>query len=168
MLERIKSDPVLSRFLIPRCEDEGICVSFDSGISAHDYIIIKVDNYYNSLGMSKTPPSPDCLIVLKCRDNGYSLTLVELKGVGNSKGFELANLVGKFRTCLDDFISIRFKDLLFKDYKDVKLYFVSEIDVYKRDIGLKMDLLINTRIHYNGKSYLIRPYMPTPSIKRCY
>jgi hypothetical protein len=63
-----------------------------------------------------------------------------------------------------------FKDQLFYDYKKVDLYFVSQKDIYnsRRDIGLKLDILINKSFKYNGKSYMIRPKLPIPTIKPCY
>jgi len=168
MFDKIRSDNNINRFIKDECCDNNIAVTFDPKIEKDSILIIKVDDYYNSLGLSKPPPSPDCLIITKCINGGYSLHIVELKNITSAKGFNVDNLIQKYVTCLDDFVTSRFSKYFLKDYKVVKLYFVSRIDVYGRDIGLKLEILINYKIKFNGKNYLIRPDMPSPSIKPCY
>ncbi|MDF3076541.1 MAG: hypothetical protein K0S09_430 [Sphingobacteriaceae bacterium] len=167
MFLKILADSTLNQFIEDSCCENGICVDFDESISKEDRLIIKVDKFYNSL-KTKVPASPDCLIIVKCKNSGYSLHIIELKNIHSSQGFELLNVLEKYQTCLDDFVSVRFKELLMKDYKAVKLYFVSNLDIYKRDLGLKYELLINYRVSYKEKQYLIRPMLPTPAIKMCY
>ncbi|OQY39864.1 MAG: hypothetical protein B6226_01010 [Candidatus Cloacimonetes bacterium 4572_65] len=75
---------------------------------------------------------------------------------------------GKFKTTIDDFISKRFKEILCIDYQKVELYFVSNIDPYKRDIGLTLEMLMSKKYHYRNKKYMINPFMPIPKIKSCY
>jgi len=168
MFEKIKSDDLINGFIKEQCCENNVSVTFDDKIEKDSILIIKVDDYYNSLGLEKTPPSPDCLILVKCMDGGYGLHIVELKNITSAKRFDVDNLVKKFQTCLDDFVSDRFSKYLYIDYKTVKLYFISNIDIYSRDLGLKLEVLINYKLKYNGKSYLVRPNMPTPSIKPCY
>ena len=62
----------------------------------------------------------------------------------------------------------RFKDLLDKDYKSVKLYFVTNIEIYKRDLGLKLDTLINLRFNFRGKKLMIEARKPEPMITNCH
>ena len=64
LLETIKKHSELSKFIHSKCEDEGICIDFDNRISQKDVLVIKVDDFYNNLKLSKVPASPDCLIVL--------------------------------------------------------------------------------------------------------
>jgi hypothetical protein len=170
MLDKIYKTEALLPFLKEECCENEVCISFDAGINKEDYVVIKVDEYYNGLKLAKTPPSPDCLIIRKCEYSGYGLTIVELKNIQKSKRFDLDNMISKFNACINDFIMIRFKDLLFKDYADIKLYFVSKINSYDndRDQGLKLETLIETKFHYNGKKHMIRATMPNPTIKKCY
>ncbi len=167
-IEKIKSNSVLSDFLSNDCSENNVSTTFDHSIKSDDFVIIKVDDYYNSLSLVDTPPSPDCLIILKCIRSGYSLSIIELKSISNSKGFTVDNMIKKFETCLYDFIEKRFSDLLLIDYKRIRLYFVSDIELYRRDIGLKMELLIHTRFMFNNKTIMITPYKPVPTIKNCY
>jgi hypothetical protein len=168
MIEKIYNTATLQPFLHKDCCENEVCVTFDEALLPENYVVIKVDDYYNSLHLEKTPPSPDCLIVRKCENGGLGLTIVELKAISTAQNFDLSNMKNKFSTCINDFICNKFNYLLLQDYKDVKLYFVSNIEVYKRDLGLKLEVLINTKFEYNGKKHMIQPRMPNPSIKRCY
>lgn len=169
MIKRIKSHEILSKFVEDTCCENDICVTFENGIPPDSYAIIKVDNYYNSLKLGKkTPASIDCLIIRKCVKTGYGLTLVELKKIETAKGFELENMRQKFKTTLYDFIKIRFKNPLDINYSEIKLYFVSKQEIYKRDLGLKMEVLINTKFKFNDRNLMIRPELPNPTIKNCY
>ncbi|MEE1898954.1 hypothetical protein V1389_11440 [Flavobacterium rakeshii] len=168
MIDRIKKDQLLSSLLEDTCCENGICVTFDGSLDKNNYVIIKVDKFYNSLNIEKRPASIDCLIIRKCISGGYGLTLVELKDIYKGQGFDLDNMKEKFKTTFDDFIKRKFKELLDVEFKEVKLYFVSNIEIYKRDLGLKMELLMNVKFNFNGKSFMIRPEMPHPTIKNCY
>jgi hypothetical protein len=168
MINKVRSHQVLSNYIVDACCENGICVTFDDGIDPSDYVIVKVDNYYNSLKIMKRPPSVDCLIIKKCIKSGHGLALVELKKIDSGSRFTIDNVVGKFETTLNDFIKIRFRNPLDQDYLDVKLYFVTKQEIYKRDLGLKMEVLQNKRIKFNNRRLMITPLMPTPTIKNCY
>jgi hypothetical protein len=168
LIEHIKSHPTLSQFLEEECCENNVGVTFAEDIAEESYIIIKVDDFYNSLGLGDTPPSLDCLIIRKCLNTGFGLTLVELKDIHSGQGFDFNNMKAKFETTINDFIQNKFKDLLFKDYKDIKLYFVSNIEIYKRDLGLKLETLMNVRFNYGGRKLMIQPKMPTPTITNCH
>ncbi len=168
MINRIKRTQILSQYVEETCCENEICVTFDATIVPSTYAIIKVDKYYNDLKLEKTPASIDCLIVRECIKVGYGLTLVELKNIGTGQGFDVDNMKEKFETTMYDFIKKRFKNPLDIHYSEIKLYFVSKQEVYKRDLGLKMDVLINIRFKYDDRVLMIRPVMPTPTIKNCY
>jgi hypothetical protein len=54
------------------------------------------------------------------------------------------------------------------NYSEIKLFFVSRQEIHRRDLGLKMEVLINTRFKFNDRTLMIIPKMPTPTIKNCY
>jgi len=169
LINTIKTHEILSKYVENECCENDVCVTFDSTISTESTVIIKVDKFYNNLKLGKnTPPSLDCLIIRKCVSDNYGLTLVELKNIHSGSGFDIINMQEKFKTTLYDFIKERFKKELDINYSDIKLFFVSNQEIYKRDIGLKMEVLINTKFRFNEKSLMITPYMPNPSIKQCY
>lgn len=167
MIERIKTHEILKKFVVEECCENDVSVSFHPEISPNDYVIIKVDDYYNSLGESHTPASVDCLIIRKCVNTGYGLTLVELKNIEEFKYFRLKNLEEKFETTIQDFIEKRFKIPLKTNYKSIALYFVSNLRNYRRDSGLAMDTLINLKFKYDGKTLMLKPRIPSPMINKC-
>lgn len=169
MITKIKNHPELSKYIEDTCCENGICVTFEENVDPNSYVIIKVDTFYNSQKLGKqTPASIDCLIIRKCLNKGYGLTLIELKNISSGQGFDLDNMKEKFTTTLENFIKERFRNPLDIDYSDIKLFFVSNQEIHKRDIGLKMEVLMNTRFKFNNKRLMINPKMPNPSIKNCY
>ena len=174
LIQKIKNNEELAPFLSKTCCENEVCITLDGEILEEDYVVIKVDGYYNAQKnihkWADTPPAPDCLIVRRCVDNGFGLTIGELKNINSAGDFELENLKEKFQTCFDDFICNRFSDILFIDYKNIKLYFVSKIPIHKpeRDIALTLKLLMDVRFKYNGKNYMIEPRTPHPTVKKCY
>ena len=168
MIEKILNDNGLSSFIVENCCEEGVCVTFDSTVSSENYVIIKVDDFFNSLNLKKTPASVDCLVFQRCLDGSYGITLVELKSSSSSGFLAFETIKQKFQNTIDIFIIGKFPKYFFLDYKKFDLYFVSNIEIYKRDLGLKYETLINTKFMYNGKNRMIKPYMPTPTIKNCY
>ena len=143
LIQRIKKHKILSKFVEDNCCENDVWVTFDESILPEAYVIIKVDKYYNSLNLEKTPPSLDCLIVRECENGGYGLTLVELKKTKTSGDIDLKNIKEKYETTLYDFIKSKFIGELDIDYSDIKLFFVSRIELYARDLGLKMETLGN-------------------------
>jgi len=110
LIENIYKNKSLAFFLSKECCENDVCVTFDVGISQDDYVVVKIDNYYNSLHLERTPASLDCLIIRECENGGYALTLVELKNITSSSRFDLSNVIEKFETCFNDFIMKRFDD----------------------------------------------------------
>lgn len=167
-MERIRNDETLAKYLSDDCEEEGVCVVFDDKVANDSYIIVKVDQYYNA-EVTKPPPSPDCLIVQQCaKVETYAITIVELKSISSSHNFTVDNMTGKFETCLNDFMEHRFKHYFNRDYVKIDLFFVSRIEKYKRDAGLRMRILTNKGFSFRGKRYMIRQHMSNHTIKPCY
>ena len=70
--------------------------------------------------------------------------------------------------CFNDFMLTKFKKYFNRDFHKIQLLLVSETESYKRDLGLKMKVLINKKLTFRDKKYMITPKMPTPAIKPCY
>jgi len=162
--EKIKNDSRLKNFVINECKENNIGVTFAKDIEKENILILKIDDFYNNLHLSETPKSIDCLIVIACKSRGYGLFLVELK----SDTFEINDVIEKFENCFNDFIKQRFREYFYISYEKIELFFVSLRDIYKRDAGLKMKILMNKKIIYGDKKYLITPFLPSPTIKLCY
>lgn len=128
LIDQIRSDEALKPFLADQCEENGLCVEFSTKISRRDYVIIKVDAFYNACNDYKSPetrlmnapPSIDCLIVLSCNGNAkYRVLLVELKNT--SRNPPQANMVSKFETTLKNFMSERFGNHFYDTHFDLEI-----------------------------------------------
>lgn len=177
MINKILHSEELEPFISDTCEENNICVNMDESILKTHYTIIKVDRYYNSLHLGKTPPSVDCLIVLKCRDNDFAIYLVELKNIKSSKNFDIDHIYNKFKSTIENFMAHRFKNI-FQNEKRYKikilyLYFVTcpygEDEKSRRKGGTtKLDsLLARNPFKFQGKLYQIKHKIPNPIINRC-
>jgi hypothetical protein len=173
MIDEIKNSKALTLFITDKCEENQICVSIDNSIPKTNYVVIKVDQHYNSLRLKNTPPSLDCLIAVKCRDNDYIIYLVELKNIKSPAGFKVDNIYKKFKTTIDDFMGSRFKNIFQNHKYKIKwlyLYFVT--DPYRgrrpRQGTTKMDsLLLKKPFLFQGKRYIISHKLPNPMITNC-
>jgi hypothetical protein len=174
LIERIRTHEQLAQYVCSVCEENGVGVSFDIGVSPEMYVIVKPDAYYNSSAFgAERPASADCFIVQMCNEAQYKLVIVELKNIQHAKDISAENIRQKFRTCLEDFIPHRFPNLLDVEYKDIKLYFVSHIDIYhkrdKQNLGLTIETLMETRFKYKDrKNIMLHLQLPNPTIKNCY
>ncbi|TAE18659.1 MAG: hypothetical protein EAZ95_03630 [Bacteroidetes bacterium] len=124
LLERIRQDADLQPFIVGTCDENDISVLISDKIDKEDYLIIKVDNYYNNLNIENRPASPDCLIIQKCKGviESYAIALVELKGIETTQGFDLDNMSQKFTTCFEDFMSKLFSKYFDRDFNRIELF----------------------------------------------
>lgn len=171
MIAKIKDTEALKFFITGRCEENNIFVSMAGDIPEENYLVIKVDKYYNSLRLPDTPPSVDCLVLLKCTDSRYVLYLVELKKIKRPRSFKIDNIRGKFKTTIDDFMSTRFRDIFHSEKLDVKslhLYFVTNLYKTPRKDTTRMDSLLAMKpFTFRGKNYQISHKLPNPLINKC-
>ncbi|MBW1616889.1 MAG: hypothetical protein JRJ49_10240 [Deltaproteobacteria bacterium] len=185
MIDKIINNSELFYYIRDYCEETDVSAEIDEKISEEDYIVLKIDKYYASLNLEKTPPSPDCLIIVKCKENNlYDLYLVELKNIKSPKYFEVKNIEDKFKTAVEDFMSVKFADIfLNKSYKinKFRIYFVTdayrikksnpeitEEDYRKQIKNTKLKLFEKlTPIGFRGKNTFIDPRLPNHKIKYC-
>ncbi|MEZ4886998.1 MAG: hypothetical protein R3E32_19870 [Chitinophagales bacterium] len=121
LIENLKNEELLKDFIKEACEDEGICIAIEEGIDKADLLVIKPDDYYNSLKIEKRPASVDCLIIQRCKENHFHVYLIELKNVRNTKSIDNSNLREKFETCLFDFIRDRLRNYFLNE--NIKVIF---------------------------------------------
>jgi hypothetical protein len=108
LIAALRADPLLAPFLKSACAERGMAATISPDIAHEDIVIISPDGYYNSaLGRARhqpTPKSPDCLVVVKCRNGEFLVFVIELRDIGSPRGFTPAEIRGKFLTCLTDFM----------------------------------------------------------------
>ncbi len=178
LIDDLKNDSTINSFIEDTCCENGFAAKLDPNIDKVNYAIIKVDKFYNSLSQLIKPPSPDCLIIIKCNDT-FHMFIVELKDIKSSKYFDKQNIRDKFETCINDFISGRFRQYFLEknyEFKQVKLYFVT--DPYKQrsgkiskfNKGTKIDALLaaNTKpIRFLNFRLGIEHFYNDPTINPC-
>jgi hypothetical protein len=178
MINQIKYSKSLKPFITNKCEENEIFVSMAKDIPGTSFLVIKVDRYYNSLKIGhlhKTPPSVDCLVLLKCRDNTFIIYLVELKKVKSPAGFSVDNIYNKFKTTIENFMGSRFNNIFLNEryiVRRLQLYFVTSAYGEKRKSwrkeGTKLDVLRSLKpFKFRGKRYQIVHKLPNPLIKNC-
>ena len=106
------NNPVLSQYLCNDCEENGIGVSVHSDIQQGDYVIIKVDDYFNK-EIHPNPAGNDCLIVQRCVDNRYKVYLIELKNIQTLRHYDLSHIRDKFQNCFDILMSDKFRSYFY-------------------------------------------------------
>ena len=167
LINIIKNDPILKDYVISECCENNVSISLSPDINIENYVILKIDAFYNALEIELKPPSIDCLIIVKCSDNTYAIYLIELKSTSSANRLTIENILLKYDTCLKDFMMVRFKDYFNRDYKRIKLYLISNIDIYRRNRVLKLEILIKHKFWWKGKKIMVDPRMPIPQIKNC-
>jgi len=184
VFKEIYQNEELISIIVSYCEENNIeiCLSRTLNENSDDnLLILKIDNFFNSQKMHNPPPSVDCLILVKCDECvGYDIYLVELKDINSAKKFDKNNIIAKFKTTIDDFLTTRFKEIFEKEnYCNFKCYFVSdpyncsnltqeEYDKKIRVEGLKLDYFNNIKpFKFQDKIAMIEPRLPNPMIDVC-
>lgn len=177
MFDAILNNPELFGIRRETCEENDICIEFDSQLQESDYIILKIDAYYHSKDIHNPPPSIDCLIIVKCKENkGFDFYLVELRGTKNTQGFKVDNIRNKFKTTVEDFLKNKFASIFLADYRlnSLKVYFVSEIlsrlddETYRKKIErTRLKSLKDFKLEFKNKVAFISPELPNPLINPC-
>ncbi|MCU0470511.1 MAG: hypothetical protein MUF58_18125 [Arcicella sp.] len=173
LIQKIQEDPILSKFLCDDCEENGVGINIGTEVKRDDFIIIRVDEFYNkTVHDDSRPKSPDCLIIQHCGNNRFVLYLIELKAIKSLKTENMGDIRDKFQNCFSDFMSDRFREYFYNtDYEFViKLYFISDPRETKIDKGkaTRMDSLLALRQpRFANRIYPIKPKNPNPIIQPC-
>lgn len=146
LIDELKQFEPIQEHIADECAENGCKADIDKSIGKDAFIIIKPDSYYNSMSGIR-PPSPDCLIIIRCGENEYNIYIVELKDISNSGGFSITNIREKFNTCLNDFMQGILSDFFINSnyiIRDVKLFFVT--DPYDELSGSRIRLSKTTKM----------------------
>lgn len=167
LIQDLRNNSLISPFLEQTCCENNIEVSVSSEVDSDSICIIKVDKYYNSLNLSKTPPSVDCLILQHCTLQNFYFHIIELKSVDKSPRLDINIVIEKFRTTITDFISVRFLEPIGKyDSVKLKLILVSKVGNTGSDTMLRKILRENS-FSYKGLKSIIDLKYSTYTIESC-
>ena len=167
LIDDVRNNLEISSFLEQTCCENNIEVSVSSEVNSASICIIKVDKYYNSLNLSQTPPSVDCLILQHCILQNFFFHIVELKSVDKSPRLDINNVIEKFHNTISDFISVRFFEPIGKyDSVKLKLVLVSKVGNTGSDTMLRKILRENS-FSYKGLKSIIDLKYSTYTIENC-
>lgn len=190
MFDQIYQDPDLFAIVRQQCRENDVGVTLaDALLNASgdlDYervIVLKLDSLYSSQNMHNPPPAPDYLVIVKCTDNAYEGYVIELRDTGQTGAVRSSQILPKFRTAVDDFLSRRYRHLFFQNnelvFKSLKLYLVTDpmglrakrlsAEEYKLRIrGTTLDAYASLQpIVVGNRAHLIEPILPDPTIEPC-
>jgi hypothetical protein len=133
----IQIDNNLDLFGILRgcCEENSICVGFcdelqaDGEINEEKVKILKIDAYYSSMRMHNPPPSIDCLIIVKDGSDLYKIYLVELRDVNGMGLIRPDDIVRKFSTVTNRFLSQDFASIFMDErfnIREFKMWLITD------------------------------------------
>ena len=181
------SDANLLPIIRSYCSENNVEVCLSKGLedTADDkLLILKIDAYYSSEnGMHNPPASVDCLMLVKCDTNDcYDMYIIELRDINSPNGFDKKNIVEKFTTTINEFLSVKFKNIFYNDmycFNSFKCYFVTDpygcsgmtqeqYDEHIHAKGLKLDYFNSLKpFVFRDKLAMIEPKLPNPMIREC-
>lgn len=171
LLNDLRADALLVPHIYQTCCENDVCVDFDPAIPQEDYLVIKVDDFYNAtVPNPSTPKSPDCLIVQRCAAGHFHVHVVELKNVKSKSSLDSEAIREKFHTCLMDFMSNRFRLHFYNENYDLKLklYLVAGRVKETYSKNFKFDFLLSiSALQFANKRYLIQGENPNPLVRPC-
>ena len=173
LIHHLSNHDELTDFLCADCRENNVGVNFSTSISPSDYLIIKIDAYFNKT-IHPNPAGIDCLIVQECLDKAYKLYLVELKNVDKLR--DIRHIRDKFQNCFDVFMSDKFRDYFYDssfNFTSIQLVFVSttsekKLKKDKLQKNTRLDALLSLRpCRFANKFYAISFEEPDPLIVPC-
>ena len=115
------------------CCENGICAEIDSTILEEDYVIIKIDNYFQKFKSDNTPKGVDCLILVRNKSlkDRYCLHLVELKKEDSSSvKSKVDDVIIKFQSSVNLFLREKSLAKYFnRIYEDVQFVLVTKVSI---------------------------------------
>lgn len=115
------------------CCENGICAEIDSTILEEDYVIIKIDNYFQKFKSDNTPKGVDCLILVRNKSlkDRYCLHLIELKKEDSSSvKSKVDDVIIKFQSSINLFLREKSLAKHFnRIYEDVQFVLVTKVSI---------------------------------------
>jgi hypothetical protein len=172
LVQKIFDEPKLQAYLCATCEENEVGILFDERVAPSEYIILKIDNYFNE-NVHPNPAGNDCLIIQHCADAKYKIYLIELKNIYSLRDHSPLQIRSKFQNCFDIFMSDHFRDYFYDlayEYEIRLLFVVNESRVIsdKKQKNTRFDSLLALRpCRFADKLYNIMPQKPYPVLDDC-
>ena len=131
MLEKIKANEQLSRFLTLDLLENGVGVIINEEMPQDSYVAIDIDEYYHHIGLETIPAIADILLVAQkiSQKKQHHIYIVEMKNIKSPRSFNVRNIYEKFHTAVEDFMKAKYADIFMDENYKVerfRLFFVSD------------------------------------------
>lgn len=190
MFDAIYAEPELFAIVRQHCRENDVGATISSqlldadGYLIHDRILVlKLDALYSSQNMHNPPPAPDYLVIVRCGDNTYEGYIIELRDTHQTGAVRASQILPKFRTAVDDFLSRRYRHIFFVGdeviFKNLRLYLVtdplglqskgfSDQEYKSRIRGTTLDAYASLEpVIVGRRACLIEPVLPDPTLEPC-
>ena len=144
LLERIKTDShfasyhskvagqtIQKNIIDTSCCENNICAEIDDSLSQDDYLIIKVDSYFQKSKSGNTPKGVDCLILVRGNPDKYCLYLIELKNEDSSTlKDKIDDIIEKFQHTIDFLLKEKkFAKYFNRIFENVQFDLISKVTI---------------------------------------
>lgn len=179
MLKAITNNLKLMKFLRDKVEENDVSVVLDESfylksgkLKKNQLVNLSIDEFYNSLSLSRTPSSVDNLLVINRGNKEVSIYVIELKRTKRRSRIFSIDIEKKFKTTIEDFMSKRFKDVFHREdtkIADVNAWCVcnrfpakdntlSQSEYFQSIQGTMLEELLLLRgIKFRDKKFMIQP-----------
>lgn len=148
------------------CCENGICAEIDSTILEEDYVIIKVDSYFQKFKSDNTPKGVDCLILMRSKSikERYCLHLIELKKEDSSAvKSKVEDVIEKFDSTINLFLREKSLANYFnRIFENIQLVLVTKVAIDSK--SNRRDELLEAKAFRNLLSHTFE--IPLNPVKR--
>ena len=106
MLNKIKTNVTLNRFLTNKLLENEVGVIIDKDMPQNSFVAINIDEYYHHIGLEIIPAIADILLVAQklSQKEQHHIYIVEMKNIDSPHKFKVKNIYDKFYTAIEDFM----------------------------------------------------------------
>lgn len=188
LFDRIHEHVDLYGLVRSKCTENNVGVQFSPDLLDADgdphhekVLVLKLDHFYCSERMPNPPPSPDCLVIVKCCEgNTYDFYLIENRNTKRTQNVKPSEISRKFSTALYDFLEVQFPDIFLADTVQIgrlALYLVTDpLKLVGKSDAERKAAIGGTVIEaygflsplvFQGRALRIEPQIPDPTILNC-
>jgi hypothetical protein len=137
MLNKIKTNATLSRFLTKNLLENEVGVIINEDMPQDSFLAINIDEYYHHLSLKIIPAIADMLLVAQklSQKEQHHIYIIEMKNIDSPHRIKIKNIYEKFYTAIEDFMKKKFADIFMDEKYKIerfKLFFVSDAYRLKR------------------------------------
>ena len=131
MLNNIKTNASLIRFLTNNLLENDVGVIINKDMPQNSFVAINIDEYYHHISLEIIPAIADILLVAQklSQNELHHIYIVEMKNIDSPRKFKVKNIYDKFYTAIEDFMKKKYADIFMDEKYKIerfRLFFVSD------------------------------------------